>query len=156
MACEPPERQDIDVLGRLHREDGPALLCRDGWPLYRWHGVEIPSLVIEQSERITVPMIDKESNAEVRRVMIERYGEERFLRNGNAKAIAKDEKGQLFRREIPGDEPLVMVRVKDATVSKDGQRTYFLRVPPTIETPRQAVAWTFEMDGAEYEPLVET
>jgi hypothetical protein len=50
-----------------------------------------------------------------------------------------------------------MVEVLNSTPEPDGtRRTYFLRVPPEIETAREAVAWTFGMDGAGYAPAVES
>ena len=84
--------------------------------------------------------------------MVERYGTERFLKDGGANIINQDNSGVLYRREIPDDEPLVMVHVQDPSTDRE----YFLRVPPTTQTARQAVAWTFEMDEAEYQPEVQT
>jgi hypothetical protein len=50
-----------------------------------------------------------------------------------------------------------MVRVKNSTPEPDGTyKEYFLRVPPTIKTAREAVAWTFEMDENEYKPKFES
>ena len=55
-----------------------------------------------------------------------------------------------------GEEYLV-VEVIDATPGPDGDpRHYYLRVPPTVRTAREAVAWTFGMEGDEYAPAVET
>ncbi len=59
--------------------------------------------------------------------------------------------------EMRRDEPIVMVEVLNSTPEPDGTRkTYFLRVPPTMRTAREAVAWTFDMDGAAYAPAVES
>ena len=42
-----------------------------------------------------------------------------------------------------------MVEVVNSTPEPDGSRkTYFLRVPPTIGTAREAVAWTFGLGAA--------
>ena len=50
-----------------------------------------------------------------------------------------------------------MVEVVNSTPEPDGSRkTYFLRVPPTITTAREAVAWTFALGAGEYRPAVET
>ena len=152
IACEPPEKQAIDTNGRLHCDDGPAMLCRDGWAVYAWHGVRLPEWIIEKPQDITVKKIDGEPNTEIRRIMVERYGTERFLKDGGAQDISKDACGTLYRREMPDDEPLVMVHVLDPSTDRE----YFLRVPPAIQTAQQAVAWTFEMDENEYQPVVET
>ena len=143
--------------GRLHCEDGPALAFADGYSLYRWHGVTVPDDVIMHPETITVAHIDGETNAEVRRVLMERYGESRYLADSGVSPIHTDGYGTLFRKEIPNDEPLVMVRVINSTPEPDGHRKiYMLRVPPTIETAHAAVAWTFGMDAKDYHPDVES
>jgi hypothetical protein len=50
-----------------------------------------------------------------------------------------------------------MVEVVNSTPEPDGSRkTYFLRVPPTIETAREAVAWTFGLGAVDYRPAVES
>jgi hypothetical protein len=39
----------------------------------------------------------------------------------------------------------------------DGTRaTYLLRVPPTMRTAQQAVAWTYGMAAEDYHPAVQT
>ena len=50
-----------------------------------------------------------------------------------------------------------MVEVVNSTPEPDGTRkTYFLRVPPTTRTAREAVAWTFGLRADAYRPAVET
>ncbi len=50
-----------------------------------------------------------------------------------------------------------MVEVVNSTPEPDGShRTYWLRVPPSTRTAREGVAWTFGLDSAAYEPLVQT
>ena len=72
---------------RLHRNDGPAVAWPDGWGVYSIHGVQIPfqkRYVVERPELITIDEIHGETNAEVRRIMVERYGHERYLRESHA------------------------------------------------------------------------
>jgi hypothetical protein len=143
--------------GRLHCEDGPALAFADGFALYRWHGVTIPDDVVLHPEELTVARIDAENNAEVKRVMLERYGEARYLQDSGAKQIHQDCWGALYYKKIPGDEPLVMVRVLNSTPEPDGHaKVYWLRVPPTIKTARSAVSWTFGIEAKNYKPQVES
>ena len=81
MVCDRPaliQREQMAQRGwgshRLHCADGPAIAWRDGYALYFWHGVRVPQDVIEQPELITAQRILGETNAEIRRVMLERMG----------------------------------------------------------------------------------
>jgi hypothetical protein len=165
--CWVSERHNIcqrDDRGRLHCEDGPALTYPDGWGIYAWHGVRVSYRVIEHAEELTVAEIQTEANAEVKRVMVERYGLSRFLMDSGAKKLAEDEFGELYRSEIPGDEPLLMVKVMNSTPEPDGTiKPYFLRVQPELRpllsdglgseqkmTALNAVASTFGMTGEQY------
>jgi len=153
-----------DDRGRPHCADGPAIAWTDGLEAYAWHGVAVEPWVVTDPGRITVKAIDAETNVEVRRVLVERFGEERLVREGGAVLVDEDETGRLWRRDAaragwwgPRDEPIVMVEVVNATPEPDGtRRTYFLRVPPTMTTARAAVAWTFGLGAVEYRPAVES
>jgi hypothetical protein len=161
--CEPGAQ-------RLHH-DTHAVLESDVANLYFWHGVRVPAFVIATPDRITIAHIDQEPNAEVRRVMIERYrhGEDihaaaAFIRHAGGVRLDHDERyGTLWRRNIPGnehtpgDEPIVMIEVVNRTREPDGRfKRYWLRVPPTMRTAREAVAWTFNMRAEQYGPEIET
>ncbi len=160
-----------DATGRLHCEDGLACGYPDGWGVYAWHGVRVPRDVIMEPKNITVARIEAERNAELRRVLIERYGWAKYLHDSHAKVIHQDETGKLMRKEIPGDEPLVMVHVINSTPEPDGSvKEYTLRVHPELRpllkdnrlgepqemTARNAVASTFGLKGKDYRPQTET
>ena len=50
-----------------------------------------------------------------------------------------------------------MVKVVNSTAEADGSfKDYFLRVPTTITSAREAVAWTFGKAADEYAPEVQT
>lgn len=88
---------------------------------------------------------------------LDRFGPARFLIESGAKEIHRDDYGILYRTPMPGDEPLVMIKVVNSTPEPDGSfKDYFLRVPPDIERARQAVAWTFDKPEHEYALEVET
>ena len=133
VLTERPVDLHRDNLGRLHRGDGPALAYPDGWTLFAWRGMPIPPEVAAELPGLTVTRIQAETNAEVRRVMLEHFGFERYLRDSEATRLHADEFGVLWRVRIPNDEPLTMVEVVNATPEPDGsRRTYFLRVPPSV------------------------
>ena len=123
----------------------------------RWRGVPIDPRIALRPETIRVQEILAESNAELRRVLLERFGLERFLTEANAEVLDEDRdvggERKLLRVPIEGDEDLVCVLVHCPST---GGR-YTLRVPPTMKTCRQAIAWTAGFDKFElYQPLVET
>jgi hypothetical protein len=147
----------VDADRRPHNETGPFCAWRDGTRLYAWHGTYVPEWLIEHPERITPQHIYQEANVEVRRVMLERYGFERFVADSGAQPISVDTYGTLYRIELPDDEPLVMVKVRNSTPEPDGSfRDYTLRVPPETQTAHAAVAWSFGLTPPEYAPSLET
>ena len=182
MVCDFPEVLLVDDQNRPHCADGPSHRWRDGWSLYHWHGVRVPAYLIEAPETITVDRISEETNAEVRRVMIERYGASRYLLDSGAKIVQRDTAGLLYRKDVADDEPIVMVRVLNSTPEPDGVmsrdeaiatfgsaakaaitapadarfKEYMIRVPPGTRTAQEAVAWTFGLGADEYTPELET
>jgi hypothetical protein len=76
--------------------------------------------------------------------MIERFGAEGLVREGDASLVAEDETGRLWQRHLHDrqfdEEYITMVEVQNSTPEPDGSyRTYFLRVPN--HTRARATAW---------------
>ena len=149
---------------RVHHETRAALES-DIVNLYFWHGVMVPPFVVQRPDLITIAHIDRETNAEARRAMIERYrhgedihGAAAFIRDAGGERLDHDERcGTLWLRRIPGDEPIMIIEVVNRTREPDGHfKHYWLRVPPTMRTAREAVAWTFNMPAGRYAPEKET
>jgi hypothetical protein len=157
ILTERPTAIHRDNLGRLHHGDGPALSYPDGYGLHAWRGMPIPAEVAAELPTLTFERVQAETNAEVRRVMLEHFGFERYLRESGAVKAHVDDFGTLWKVNVPGDEPLTMVEVVNGSPEPDGTfRTYFLRVPPTVRTAREGVAWTFELTEQDYLPLEQT
>ena len=153
-----PLEVHLDDRGRLHNESGPAVAWRNGERLYQLHNVACPSWVVEHPERITPVTIDAMNNSEVRREMIARFGIERFVAETFTSPPVVDDWGKLYRRTRGSDSDIVMVKMVNSTPEPDGTfKEYFERVPPTIQTPREALAWQVGLEKAEdYRPAVET
>jgi len=124
----------------------------NGWVvLQRWM---VLNLDLSPQEILALP------NALIRREGMEKYGFDRMVREGFAEHIATDETGSLYR--FPGErkaEPLIILKVVNKTREPDGTfAEYFLRVPPTMTIPKQAVAWTFNVteDWESFAMVVET
>ncbi|MFE0382723.1 DUF6745 domain-containing protein [Streptomyces bungoensis] len=157
VVCERPVELHRDEAGRLDRGDGPALAFPDGFALYAWRGMPVPAEFLAELAGLTPARIREEENAELRRVMLEHYGYDRYLEESGAEPVQRDEAGVLWRIELDGDEPLVMVEVVNSTPEPDGtHRVYWLRVPPRVRTAREGVAWTFGLEEADYTPQRET
>lgn len=170
VATERPRAIHLDnatPVRRLHNPNGKAIEWPDGWGFYAIHGVRVPGWIIETPERITIESIDAEANVEVRRVMIERFGYQRYLGVGGAELVHEDRFGKLWKRPRKGDSDVMLVEVVNSTPESDGTyKTYFMRVRPTMTTAHAAVASTFPVinpDGTkrlrlphEYFPEMET
>lgn len=170
VCCENPVVLQRDERNRLHSAEGPALAYRDGWGIWAWHGIRVPKNVIEHPEEISIEEVGTEENAEIRRVMIERMGWERFIRDSRLRPINSDDWGTLYRKELFGDpEPLVLVKVTNSTAEPDGSyKDYILRVhhelrplmegnvlgEPQKMTALNAIASTFGLRGDEYKKVM--
>ncbi|SNS63119.1 DUF6745 domain-containing protein [Actinomadura mexicana] len=157
ILSERPSELHRDEPGRLHRGNGPALAYPDGFGLHAWRGMPIPAGFVASLTDLTPDRISSEQNAELRRVMLEIFGYDRYLAETGARPRHRDETGVLWTIELPGDEPVAMVEVVNSTPEPDGtHRTYYLRVPPDTQTARAGVAWTFGVDEADYHPEKQT
>ncbi|MEU5974620.1 DUF6745 domain-containing protein [Streptomyces sp. NPDC047315] len=157
VVCERPSELHRDEAGRLDSGEGPALVYPDGFALHAWRGMPVPPEFVASLSTLTAARIRDEENAELRRVMLEYYGYERYLAESGAEPLQKDEAGTLWRIALRDDEDVVMVEVLNSTAEPDGTfRTYWLRVPPSTSTAKEGVAWTFGLDVAQYAPLRQT
>jgi hypothetical protein len=130
----------------------------------RWNGVGIDERIAFRPETITAKEVMAQENIELRRVMLERMGYEKFFKESKAKELDKDfDPGgirRLLRVEFQDqnrfgqrDEPLVCLSVLCPSTA----RSYIIRVPPTMTTCRQAAAWVAGFDDPKlYNPVQET
>lgn len=146
---------ELDEENRLHAESTPAISYADGFNVWSYRGNLVGEKIIKGD--FTADEIITQNNVEIRRSMMDIYGMEQFLIDSDAEEIQTDGYGTLYRRTLSFDEDLVMVKVVNSTPEKDGSyKDYFLRVPPSMETAEQAVAWTFDMENQPYSPKQES
>ncbi|HEU5378634.1 MAG TPA: hypothetical protein VFV38_24705 [Ktedonobacteraceae bacterium] len=149
-----PVLLERDERGRLHNASGPCIQFRDGWGVYAWHGVIVPEQVIFHPEQLTREDWINQSNAEVRRAIQERLGNERFVEIVG-KQIDAGRRGKLIEVDLGRYDPERVahyVQVQDSST----ERQYYLRVPPSITKADEAIAWTFGLDARDYQPGQET
>lgn len=152
---------------RLHNDVGKALEYHDGWGVYSWHGYRIPEdkeWIIETKNLLNPNVIEKETNAELRRIMLEIYGFENYLKERGATLIAEDEIHGQKRRLLDitvNNEPIRVVEVVNGTVEPDGSRRKFVigcvrNNNKWPETPHEAVAWSYGISPKTYKEIVRT
>jgi hypothetical protein len=123
----------------------------------RWRGIPVDARIAFHPETISVEEVVNEPNVERRRVLLERLGYETFLRHAKARVLDRDRDAggerRLLRVPLSGDEDLVCVAVTCPSTGRD----YMLRVPPSMRTCRQAIAWIAGFDDpGQYRPIVES
>jgi hypothetical protein len=136
-----PETLKIDDQNRPHCEDGPSHRWRDGWSLWHIHGVVVPEWIVLRPEQITVAKIDAEKNIEVRRIMQERMGVGKYLHESGAQLIDFDQVEVV--RGSGKMMPRALLKARDGAMYLEGTdssttRSYFMRVPPSSKTCRDA------------------
>lgn len=121
----------------------------------RWRGVQTDARILSP-ESITGQQVLSTRNLELRRVLLERMGYERFISDVGGLVIDRDRDAggerRLIRVPFPGDEDVVVVSL----ICPSTAHRYVLRVPPWMRSCRQAVAWIagFEREG-DYRPVAE-
>jgi hypothetical protein len=148
-----PTLLTFDEEGRLHNASGPSVTFRDGWEIYAWHGVCVPERFISAPDELNRDDFFGAENVETRRLIQERMGT-RFVEEVGGRFIAGGAQGVLYEVDLPEDPERVAHYVQVADPST--RREYYLRVPPTISTVEEAVAWTFGLSASEYRPAQES
>ena len=156
--------------GQRHCVDGPAIAFNSKFfpPIYALKGINVTKDIIEGN--FTWKDIENQSNAEVRRTMIEKYGKDRYIVDSGLKPIHQDDWGTLYEKTFPNDpEPLRVVKVVNSTPELDGSyKDYFHRVDPKAYDGAK-IAWAAvaslwrNKDGSlrfknyrDYHPLMES
>jgi len=150
-------RQDFNfVTGRRHglfnhgKPDGTIKL-KEAYV----RNVKIPLNIYKlfDTKQLTAKDILGIQNAEIRRICLEELGYARFLAQVDHQVIEKEGEYELVRINWYRDEePICLVKVKCPSTGA----FYTLRVPPDVQTIKEAVAWTFGLKANEYVPEKET
>lgn len=122
----------------LHCENAPAIDYK-GRPIWAWKNVIVSEQIIMQPETLTLPQIDRMPNLETRRVMVERWGWERYLEESKAERLSEsynERDGQtevLYASRLGGRRFVV--------VDPSTGRKYVLGVPDSVSTCEEAQLW---------------
>ena len=121
-----------------------------------FRGVRVTDRIAFESDALTGQDILNVENIELRRVLIERLGYEKFVQQvgGLIRHRDKDVGGERQLVYIPfeDDEALMILKV----ICPSTGHTHVLRVPPYMQTCHQAAAWIAGFDNPDdYNPLIE-
>ena len=171
LVSDRPEVLTVDAQNRPHNDTGPFCRWRDGTALYAIHGTYVAGWIVEQPERITVESIEAEQNAEVRRVMIERYGVGKYVRDARFEVLDADLDRLGQPRRLLRRDDLLVVELTNSTVDADGtRRVYHVPCHPELRpllprgelgepqpmTALAAVASTYGLTAKQYQLECET
>lgn len=146
----------------LHCATGPAIAYGDGTKFYYYKGIDMGdhTFAIDTPEKITVDHITKEQNQEVKRVLLEIFGYERYITESGAQLLHEDtfrnSPVKFYRiklnknsrnEEITVDGVLVI----NSTAEPDGTfKKYFIKVEPNkYKRAVEALASTFRRRSGE-------
>ena len=122
----------------LHNESGPAVLYRDGYALYAINGHTVTEQIVMRPETLTIAQIDKETNADIQSIMIDRFTWTRFLKEIGAECI------DFRKNEIEGTREALYMTPKHGKrllVNCPTGRIFTKSVADHIKTCEAAQRW---------------
>lgn len=113
------------------------LYALEGIPLNE-EGIEIARKIVETPEKLTVNDIHNIKNEEIRRIALQKMGEDRYVLEANAKVIDEgyNTKERTYEVLLTTDKFVFMNCACPSTA-----RTYLIRVPRTVKTRKEARAY---------------
>lgn len=161
IITERPSEIHVDQAGRLHNDNGMALKYADDRGLYSWHGFTIPRThewMITDKTRITPAKIEKEANAELRRIMLEIYGFSTYISKRKAKLISEDVDGAGHARKlyeiVVGEETVRFLELINSSVEPDGTYRKFHIGAMRGDNPHDCVAASFGFNPDKFKEAV--
>lgn len=122
-----------------------------------WQGTPMDERTAFRPEELKAIEILNVRNVTQRRVLLERFGLDRFIQEVGGLVIDRDRDAggerQLISIPLDNDEPVVALRVRCPSTA----HSYVLRVPPHVRTCRWAAAWLAGFENEhDYQPIIET
>jgi hypothetical protein len=142
FASRKPVSMKINDAGQFHSTTGKSFEYADGWGGYTMNGVTVNEQIVMHPETQTIDQIRSESNEEVKRIRIERFGWARYLEGIGAIVIDEGDnyiegtKEFLIKSE---QENLLALMCICPSTGKE----FVLEIPTTegIKTHQEAQMW---------------
>ncbi len=148
VVCDRPLHLRFDAENRLHAEGEPAIAFADGYSLYFHHGVKLPEKYGKVHPDLwQAEWLLSESNAELRRVLIETIGYDRICQQLQAVKLDTWQEYTLLKIDNADVEPIYLLKM---TCPSTGF-IHALRVPPDVLTAKEAIRWVnWDIDPEEF------
>ncbi|MFB2919003.1 DUF6745 domain-containing protein [Aerosakkonema funiforme] len=138
FVCDRPTKINFDDRRRLHAEGEPAIEFADGYSLYAYHGVNLPRKYgYLHPKKWRSQWLLEETNAELRRVLIQAIGYERICQELQTTELDLFREYSLLKIDGADVEPIHLLKM---TCPSTGQ-IHTLRVPPNLTSAREAIRW---------------
>ncbi|HEY9847999.1 MAG TPA: hypothetical protein V6D28_00960 [Leptolyngbyaceae cyanobacterium] len=138
-ACDRPRILSFDNQNRLHAEGSPAIQYADGFSVYAYHGVSLPEKYGKLApNQWQAEWLLEEKNAELRRVLMQGIGYSRICQE--LQALELDNWQEYSLLQINNDVDIEPIYLLKMTCPSTGF-IHALRVPPNVESARDAIAW---------------
>ncbi|MEG4287623.1 leucine-rich repeat domain-containing protein [Microcoleus sp. C2C3] len=155
VICDRPLHIRLDAENRLHAEGEPAIAFADGYSLYFHHGVKLPEKYRKVHPALwQAEWLLSESNAELRRVLIETIGYDRICQELALTELDSWQEYTLLSMEFDDDfdddgNPKPIYLLKMACPSTGF--IHALRVPPDVTSAKEAIRWVnWDIDPEEF------
>ena len=162
LVCDRPLYLRFDAENRLHAEGEPAIAFADGYSLYFHHGVKLPEKYRKVHPTLwQAEWLLSESNAELRRVLIERIGYDRICQELALTELDSWQEYTLLSMEFDDDfdddgnpKPIYLLKM----ICPSTGFIHALRVPPDVRsssraslTAKEAIRWVnWDIDPEEF------
>lgn len=146
FVCERPTKLSFDDQNRLHASGEPAIEYADGFKVYSYHGTTLPEKYGEiLATQWKSQWLLEETNAELRRVLIQGIGYERICQELGAVELDSWLEYTLLRidkyTEINDEGYVAESMCLLKMVCPSTGHVHMLRVPPDMSSAREAVCW---------------
>ena len=155
IICDRPLHIRFDSANELHAEGEPAIAFADGYSLYFHHGVKLPEKYGKVHPDLwQAEWLLSESNAELRRVLIERIGYDRICQQLLAVELDGWQEYTLLKIDNADVEPIYLLKMTCPST----RFIHALRVPPDVRsssraslTAKEAIRWVnWDIDSEEF------
>uniref|UniRef100_UPI0030D73295 DUF6745 domain-containing protein n=1 Tax=Fortiea sp. LEGE XX443 TaxID=1828611 RepID=UPI0030D73295 len=139
IICDRPIHLRFDNENRLHAEGEPAIEFADGYSIYSYHGVILPEKYGKiHPQQWQAEWLLTETNAELRRVLIQGIGYSRICQD--LQAIELDNWAEYTLLKIDNNIDIEPIYLLKMTCPSTGF-IHALRVPPDMVSAREAIRW---------------